>query len=505
MGKDAFGAVARAIRQSGRILSTTDGRTTYFCPTAGGEDPDKWPEPVDIRSAAFGRILAKIGGVGVSRKGLAEIVPAIEQLAESKPIDVRHWTWAEYAEGRVVALCYAVNPRFFVRLKNGDMTFHPAADATFLAVPPPDYDPITFSALSAAWPGATITNSALLHYVVKATPPSAANRVSTNVQRVMLTSWWLGLFFDAVCEERPMMAFVGAYQSGKSTAARMFGTAFYGEGYALAGFNSGSRGIKDLIAGMAACPLYIADDLNNMPADVKDTLTRVSTGIKLQLSSFHETLAISTFRVRCNFAMTSNRPGWALRDDVMSRTIAIRLGRAHDDTQLDASVRMRRVVDARTEIYADTFKVVLRALSMTNTDRTITRFSDWERWIRRAATAGGWLKSFDVAFAQLPIAAVDLACSADDLVNALYTIAVETNKPEAESSWFTAAALFDAVMLRMGASISANESDRPSARSLTPATLGKFLADISNKGSAVVTVERAEVSHRVLWRLIPKA
>jgi hypothetical protein len=494
--------IVQQIREKGRIVSGSDGHI-YFLPCITQQTPDDWPIPLAIHQPAFARELCRICRLSAAKRAIREAVSAVEAACEDHVVQVKPWTWPEHDQtGNVCAINYAVNARYYVKVTADSMTFHPTVGDSMIAVPPTKFQQIRAKDLANAMQGAERHQPRILRALLSRTPQSGAVKASTPAQRVLLLAWWSGLFFDAIAPGRPILGIVGGKGSGKTATARMLGLLFYGTDYEVSGGVGGSRVFKDMVAAMKERPLHIADDQNDMPPEIIDAMCRAATGQEIELAAFHETLSLVSFRVRSSLVITSNRPGWALRDDLLDRMIPIHFAK-NPPGGPDESERNAIVNAARTGIFAESLLAVQGALSVQNHDHTKTRFSDWERWVRRSASAAGWLYPLDMALGRLAGARVSLACWSDELVNALYSIADELRDRPA---WFTAAQLFDAVSLRMGGVVSVEESTRPSARMLSsPASLSKFLALISRQGSAAVDIERSgTAANVVLWQITPK-
>src|SRR5262249_10085246 len=139
-------------------------------------------------------------------------------------------------------------------------------------------------------------------------------------------AYWIGLFFDRECARaRPLALFVGEIESGKTMSARKFGVAFYGREFEVSVSASPDRGVKDLAASVARATLTVRDDLNAAPSGLIELLLSVATGVRFELSQFHQTLAKQSFSARGSVIFTASKPGWAKREDLLSRLLIVRV------------------------------------------------------------------------------------------------------------------------------------------------------------------------------------
>jgi hypothetical protein len=486
-----------ALLDEGAIKAGSDG-SIYYLPHPTGTDPDAWPAPVAVQSPSFLRVLHRIAGVPPVRRLARDVLQAVEAASEGI-VHVRSWTWKE-----ADAICYCVAPSYVVRLGADGVRFVPAVTQTSLAVPPRDFDPIPASELATALASASPSHVAAIDAVVGYLPPPGVETTPQATQAVLLLAWWVGLFADGVAQGRPILGVCGGKGSGKTVTARLLGKLFFGTSYEVSGGVGGGRAVKDLVAGLATRPLHVADDQNDVPREIIDTLCRIATGTRIELATMHETLALSTFSARSNAVITSNRPAWALRDDLLDRMIPLIFRRADTETSWTEQDRADRVTARRVQAFADVFASVVATIADDRRWSPVTRFADWETFVRRCADVGGWGGALHDALLRLAPARVALACWADPFVAALWSIADELRE---QPRWLTAAELYDAVILRLGGIVSSASAERPSGRALSNAkALGRFLGDIERSGSTVVDIVRGPtVQGAATWCLLPKA
>ena len=491
-------AVAVAsLLDEGAIKAGSDG-SIYYLPHPTGSDPDEWPAPVTVGSNAFLRVLHKIAGVPPVRRLARDVVQAVEAAAEGY-VTVRSWTWKEGA-----TVCYCVAPSYVIRVGSEGIRLVPAIAPDSVATPPKDFEPIAASDLIPALSSASTAHISVIDAIIGHLPPPGVETTPQHVQAVLLLAWWVGLFADGIAQGRPILGLCGGKGSGKTVTARLLGKLFFGADYEVSGGVGGGRAVKDLVAGLATRPLHVADDQNDVPREIIDTLCRIATGTRIELATMHETLALSSFSARSNAVITSNRPAWALRDDLLDRMLPLIFRRADVDSPWTEQDRADRVSRVRVQAFADMFQTLSACHADGRRWTTATRFADWETFVRRCAEIGGWHGALHDALLRLAPARVALACWADPFVAALWSIADELRE---QPRWLTAAELYDAVIMRLGGVVSSASSERPSGRALTNAkALGRFLGDIERSGSTVVDIVRGPtVSGAATWCLLPKA
>lgn len=338
-------------------------------------------------------------------------------------------------------------------------------------------------------------------------PPDQHGLLTSAEQAALILAWWIGIFLGPFVQGRPILALTGVFGSGKSMTGRLLGTAFNGAGYEVSGGISGERAMKDLASALCERPMVVRDDMNQVPDEITDLLCRVATGATLELAAFHETLARVEYEMRGTLAITSIRPRWALREDLLSRLLALRFG-VPAPSSMTESQRIEIVEKSRTWIWAETLKALAASYALGGSidpqlGATVTRFGDWERWVRRVAYVGGWLLPLDSALKKMPQQTVNLAAHTDPTLAALKALA-ET--PGVEDREFSASELYDAITVMLGSYITEEIKDRPSFSVVrNPKSMGQFLSRIEAIGGAVCVVERSSRVHNAIrWRVRPK-
>ena len=483
-------------------LGYDDKDRTWFLPFPTGVDPAVWDGPVVLDTSAFRRYLARtFRGIVPSEKACKKYIEAASAAAWSGAI-VRTVPWSSWNKATQTLTC-AIGPAVVLYVTGtGTTAQHNGAGGVVYELPE-DFQPIDYMDLAAAFRPHDHTMPRLRSAILDDMPPPDPAGVSTHRdQQLLIMAWWIGTFIADACQGRPMLMLTGGKGCGKTVTARLLGQAYFGDGFEVAASVGGGRAVKDLMAGIAHQPVYIADDQNNVKRDIVDALCQVATGSRISLSTLHETLKLSTFKARASLVITSNRPAWALRDDLLERMLPIMLTKPAPST-VTMNHRGERVHAQRVGIWADTLVALQHALSSTyEPTRYATRFDSWEWWIRRVMDNAGWAAEIDAALDRLPQQRVAMACWADPFAAALHQAALGMkDNPRALS----ASDLFDLVMLHMGAGVPEEPADRPSARFRSPLALGKFLGTVTVQGSAVIDVTRGpDVGGAGTWIITPK-
>lgn len=475
--------------------------------------PDTWEAPIPVSGPAFKReVMQHFDRITPKSAKMKDVVAAAEDTAyRASHIPSAAFTHyvAETPESPA-AFLFAVAPAVLVKITSSNIVaVRNGPDAGVLISLPPDFTPISWETLGKHY-SPDVLHTPALHTAVldDLPPPIATDGIHHNENRALLLAFWFGMFFTAATQGRPVMGIFGAYQSGKTVTARAMGKLFYGREFDVSGGVGGGRAVKDLVAEMSATPFAVRDDMNRQPESIVDTICQFATGAKVALSTFHETLAFESHRVTSNLVLTAHTPSWALRADLLSRMIPVRLSRPDpQEFHLTEADRYARVEHYRAAAFAQTFAVIHKAMQTQGRWVCRTRFEDWETWVRRCADVGGWHMLLESAFHRLPMQRVKLACDTDPWVASLYRVAceIQARREHEGDLWYTAADLYDYVTQRLGGS-AVDPVDKPSASIIkSQHGLSSWLSRVNEQGGSVVEVMRGPlVGGSVTWSLVPR-
>lgn len=482
-----------------------------------GVQVDDWTAPIAVRSPGFRRMLQGRWRKLTPRSAkLKEIVDACDDACWSQGRRLELVKWTRQTGTRIfqiainAAVIVEVSAAGFVAKRNG-------TEAVFET--PPGWRPLAWGQILAEYRVADGYMMPRFWQAVCADLPSAAEapdgaRLTQHEQAAVLLAHWFGCVTMAATTARPVLGMLGEWGSGKTTAAALIGRMFYGPDFVVSGSSAGSseRAIKDLHATMIAKPFVVKDDMNQVNGAIVDQMCQLATGVQIDASEHRETMKHASFKVQSNLVITAHTPRWAIRADLLSRMIMVRIGRA-PESSLSYQERMRRADELRPGVWADTFYALCMACRSPYAWTPTTRFDDWEAWVRRVADACGWHYPVGADGTPLPCGGlnsalwkqealrVHVATRTDEWVAAVYRVAQQIRSHA--DRWYTAADLYDLVSMSMGATVSGDADKRPSAFAVrSPLTLAQFLNRLEGEGSAVVRVLRGPLREGVqTWRL----
>ena len=478
----------------------------YWLPMTGQNpaDPDTWEAPVRLTSARFRHLLNQhfpdILPVKAKCKDYVEAASAHAYAGRKVP--TVGWS-AKEGRGQDTTIRVAISPAIVIAISAAVVRPEPNGRTGLYRIPD-EFDALRWAGLVQGL--ANVDNPCALRAARAAVvdhlpPPTADTPLTQDEQAALVLAWWAGLLAEPVCRGRPLLTMLGEPGSGKTLTAYLMGILYYGDRFEVGGGVGGSRQIKDLVAGMVHSPLAVADDLTNVKREAVDTLCRLATGSAVKLATMHETLHLSSFKARAAAILTSARPGWALRDDMLSRILPVRFDKPARSPMTDNN-RVDRVLTHREAAWGELILATQAALQAPARATYYTRFQDWEAVVQAVAEEGGWFPVLVQAMRKLPVQRVSVATSASLEVAALYAIAKQF---EDEPRDWTVADLYDLVSEKMGAMLSDDQRFRPSGR-MRIQDFVRFLHRVETEGSAAVSLHsRGEQRGQQVWTLRPRA
>ncbi len=438
-------------------------------------------------SRAFAARVAKITGVGRGKRGFAATLHEVKDYAESHHTKARGETCAAFDEQQKVLLvniggrCTISIPRAGIV----DRQTNFVAGVLFTDEQP--FRELPWDDLLAARRDEWWKFSAFHDAILNDLPPSPDGSLAPAEQRALMLAAWVSIFLRDLAPERPIPVPVGPRGTAKTATACLFGTAFYGKGYNVSGGAAVSRIVKDVAAAVSSRAFVARDDLNDAPDGLMDLLCRCATGANIELSSFHETLALSTFESKAALMLTANRPKWAERPDVLSRLLVFRFAKPPPD-EIGKKARIQRVLDLRPAIWTETLLALQVVLQDRPRREPITRFADWEHAVRAVLDQAGMGEAFESALRKQSAERVAIVVAANPYLGLLHAFA---SSDDVSEQWFTAAELIDALAKFSGVEDHRHDHHRALYAIRNPRALSKTLAHLEGAGSAVVDVNRS--------------
>ncbi len=479
----------------GQFIFTSLGR--FYLPSGQSQ-------PIALESRRFAALVGKLAGVSRRSGKFGSVLNEVKDYAELHHTRARAET------------CAAIVPqrdKLMVNLGDGLVAHIPAGQLVqpsennrhgALFVDEPVFQGLRWQDLKRdipeGWHQLPALHSAILDHL----PPSREDGLTAAEQRALVAAAWIGVFLRDLAPERPILALVGPPESAKTATARLLGTAFYGAGYDVSGGAATNRMVKDVAAAVSSRSMVVRDDINAAPDGLMDLLCRCATGATFELSAFYETLDLVTYESRAALVLTAHQPRWATRADVLSRLLVIRLTKPPED-MIGTAARIQRVLAARPAIWAETLCALQAALQDRPRQQPVTRFADWEHFVRAVLEQAGMGEAFESALRKQASERTALIVEADPFLALLYAFALAADNRD---KWFTAADLVDALAEFAGVGRHHHDRHRAVYTTRSPHALSRTLAHIERVGSTVVAVTRGvQKAHgNVLrWNIRPVA
>lgn len=481
------------VTSQGRFLVGDDSRK-YFLPSSS-------PIPLRLGTRAYQAEIRRMTGLKPRARGTKAFFDELEDYAQlnGERVRVRHCTALD-EDGPLLRVNLGGGKVAVVK-RNG-LDFAGPYSPGLLFVDEDDFEPVDADALLAWWRSDNLRTLPALHQaLLDDLPPPAPSGLSDAEQRAVALAWLVGVFMGEIARARPALALTGDPGCAKTARARLLGLAFYGRDYDVSTTAGAGRALKDLAAALAHRCLVIRDDMQHADTATMDLICCACTGGMFELATYYETLESNRYPMRAALAITAHTPTWALREDVLSRFLVMRFDKP-PRTTLTLKARSNTVASRRVGIWAELLWLLWWGLFSEERPEPITRFEDWEIFVRRTFAACGYLSALDSALRKMPWMRIEMATRTEPALRALYLLAcANAQDPEKKDHWYTAAEIHDAVAESMGI-----RDSRYGVESSTlvrnPVALGKFLAKLEREGSAVVTVERGgSRENKAIWRI----
>lgn len=464
---------ADSVMNSGRVVRSADA--AYFIPHHGSALP--------IHDLKFRQFVASICRLAPNAKITKKVITVIEarafqshevlrvvQGSDAVAVVNEERLWLLNVGGQV----FEISPRGRSKVPNGSHGI--------LFLDPAGFAPVPLTPEQEAWAGAG--GSYLRKLIIDRLPPPAGFLSAGEVAALMIATWFTA-FMASIVRGKPIVLLLGHAGVGKSVTQRLLAKAFYGPTGNTTGGMKGDREMKDLFAGATHKPVIFRDDVNRMKGDAIDSLCQIATGMTLDISTFHETLALSSFEVLTFLVLSAFKPTWLGRVDLMSRMIPVEFT-SGQQTTITEQQRTDEVLRARGWIWAETLLALTEAQKLAKpTSPSPTRFDDWYGEIHRVMQVYDLAVEFESAFSKIKSEWVRIICDANVEVSAVYALA--KNRRWGRNEW-SAAQLADALATNDGAA--AHPRDHHVAPNIARDhhRLAMLLQKIATDFSGVITI-----------------
>lgn len=180
----------------------------------------------------------------------------------------------------------------------------------------------------------------------------AKDLLCPNERRIVITLWFLSLFFESVMPTKPILAFIGQRRSGKSITLRKMGMLLFGSHFNVTTIPDD---LKDFDAAVTNSYIVFFDNADTKRSWLDDRLAILATGGNIKKRVLYTTNKLIEFPVRCFMAVTSRTPHFR-RDDVAERLVIMRVDQ-YDPSKLIGEVKLlSEVVQNRDEIMSEVMR-----------------------------------------------------------------------------------------------------------------------------------------------------
>ena len=266
--------------------------------------------------------------------------------------------------------------------------------------------------------GSTQPKSDLLYKHIIGEINFAKDILSKDDRRLLFTLWFYSLFFESIHPTKPILAFVGEKDSGKSSTLERIGKLLLGSKYKVTTIASDQ---KDFEAALTNSAFLFNDNADEPVKWLNDSLATAATGASIRRRVLYTTNTEIDIPIHCYLAITSRTPHFR-RDDVADRLLVMTVEYINQHVGLE--ILMKGLLRKRNKILTQVafqLQKIVKALRKTRKDvPTVSfRMADFATFALRVAPALGITADVNGLFRKMAQAQSDFALETDSLPDLL--------------------------------------------------------------------------------------
>jgi hypothetical protein len=432
------GVVVHSLRERGRILAPR------------GESPYYFYRPESrvyrLTDDEFYGLLEAEYDIADDREGKL-VLSRIERVAarDGEQVDVHRVGFWNDETG---ALCVHDRAGGYFEVSADDINHHengadgvfflPAADAEPIEyVPADERDSLDEFELPGELPGADDDRHAYRRTLVNRANVKHGGGLSASDQRALIDLYLHALPFMNRIPEKPILAFTGVKESGKTASMRAIGQFINGTQWDV----RVHADEEDFWAAVSNNAVVAYDQLDSQPPWLNDGLAAVATGTTYTKRKLYTTNDEATYRPRSWLAVNSRDPHFT-RDDVASRLLILQFDQLSDKYGRRSFLApLHDHYEAHWSSYLDRLQEIVAVMAGdSETEPSAFRMADWASVARDAAEPLGYNPEYvDAVIDRLKDQQAAFALESEPTYQALQALARETGG----GTRYTAADLHD--------------------------------------------------------------
>lgn len=216
------------------------------------------------------------------------------------------------------------------------------------------------------------------------------SRLSVEEQQVLLSLWFLSMFFGSILPTRTLLAIVGPKGSGKSYTLRAIGLILFGSRFEVQSLPDKEDAFDAVVTGTHFAAF---DNADSRVKWLPDRLAICATGGSVSKRLLYTTNTLVNYAIDCFVGITARTPHFN-RDDVADRLLLLRVKRFAEGQYLGESALKDMVLRQRNRLMTSVVRQlqeVVAALQLTHGReyRTSFRMADFATFALRLAHVEG--------------------------------------------------------------------------------------------------------------------